>query len=166
MPLSTAGDGLFNRAFNGRQAGQLWGLRGPHRRFVVVMLRAVAFRRADLAHLRRRRLPRLAHLGRYAFRYWRSPFLPGGTCVRACVRSRLAVVWDIPARIGSVVARGPLRSQTIDGDSAAGFCRSSELDGLDCPVIKGPSGWRGSQVARSLPIRVRSLVCRHWGRCV
>jgi hypothetical protein len=110
------------------------------------MLRAVAFRRADLAHLRRRRLPRLAHLGRRACRYWPSPVLPGGTCVQACVRARLAAVWDIPARIASVVAFRPVRSQIIDGESAAGFCRSCELDGLDCHVnvIEGRLGWRGS----------------------
>jgi hypothetical protein len=111
------------RAFYGRQAGRLWGLRGPHSRSVVVMLRAVAFRRADFAHLRRRRLPRLAHLGRRAWRYW-----PSSVCKTARVSEpaseqgwRLAAVWDIPL-IVSVVARGPLRSQATDGESAAGFC--------------------------------------------
>ncbi len=111
------------RAFYGRQACRLWGLRGPHRRSVVVMLRAVAFRCADLAHLRRRRLPRLAHLGPTRLPLLAEPvFANSGTCVQACVRARLAAGWDIPARIVSVVARGPLRSQTIDGESAAGFC--------------------------------------------
>jgi hypothetical protein len=110
------------RAFYGRQAGRLWGLRGPHRRSVVVMLRAVAFRRADLAHLRRRRLPRLAHLGQRACRYWPSPFLQGGTCVQACVPAKAWRLFGTFLGLSAFVAFRPVRSQTIDGESAAGFC--------------------------------------------
>ena len=106
------------------------------------MLRALAFRHVDLAHLRRRRLP---YLGRFAGRC-----LQGGTCVGAFVRARLAVVGDMPARIVSV-------ARLLMASLLPGFCRSRELDGSECHVNEFEVVLAGvtAQVARSLQIRVR-----------
>ena len=154
---STAGDGLYNRAprnsaglwddaFYGRQAGQLWDLRFRHRRFAVVMLRASAFRHVDLAHLRRRRLPRLAHLGPTRLPLLAKPVFARRHVCRSLCPSTVGGRWGHPSSDCQRWHSGRCDAGLLMANLLPGFRRSCELDGSNCHVnaFKGRSGWRGS----------------------
>ena len=154
-----------------RQAGHLWDLRGPHRRFVVVMLPSLVFRHVDFG-------PSICGaVGSLASPTWADAPAAIGQA-RFCKTARESELlsehgWRLlrtlqPDRIFSVVALRPLRSQIIDGESAAGILPILRAEWAKLPreCVSGSSwlAWQRWSLVGQSAMRMQLRVVLAWRR--